>query len=142
MSDELRLQVEVVTPDGSVYVGEASMVIVPGIEGELGFLPRHEPLVSLVKIGEARVQLPDGTWERFATGIGYVQVLFDKVLLVVDQAEQAGRIDVARAAAARKRAEERLALRGDPGAQAEVDCYKAEQARRRAENRLKVAAQA
>jgi F-type H+-transporting ATPase subunit epsilon len=142
MSDELRLQVEVVTPDGSVYVGEASMVIVPGIEGELGFLPRHEPLVSLVKIGEARVQLPDGTWERFATGIGYVQVLFDKVLLVVDQAEQAGRIDVARAAAARKRAEERLALRGDPGAQAEVDFYKAEQALRRAENRLKVAAQA
>ena len=142
MSDELKLQVEVVTPDGSVYVGEASMVIVPGIEGELGFLPRHEPLVSLVKIGEARVQLPDGTWERFATGIGYVQVLFDKVLLVVDQAEQAGRIDVARAAAARKRAEERLALRGDPGAQAEVDFYKAEQALRRAENRLKVAAQA
>ena len=106
------------------------MVIVPGVEGELGFLPRHEPLVSLVAIGEARVQLPDGTWERFATGIGYVQVLFDKVLLVVDQAEQAGRIDVARAAAARKRAEERLALRGDPGAQAEVDFYKAEQALR------------
>ena len=142
MPDDQSLTVEVVTPDGSVYVGEASMVIVPGIEGELGFLPRHEPLVSLVKIGEARVQLPDGTWERFATGIGYVQVLFDKVLLVVDQAEQAGRIDVARAAAARKRAEERLALRGDPGAQAEVDFYKAEQALRRAENRLKVAAQA
>jgi len=118
------------------------MVIVPGVEGELGFLPGHEPLISLVAIGEVRVQIPDGMWERFATGIGYVQVLFDKVLLVVDQAEQAGRIDVARAAAARKRAEERLALRSDPGAQAEVDFYKAEQALRRAENRLKVAAQA
>ena len=82
------LQVEIVTPDGSVYTGEASMVIVPGVEGELGFLSRHEPLVSLVKVGEARVQLPDGTWERFATGIGYVQVLFDKVLLVVDQASR------------------------------------------------------
>jgi F-type H+-transporting ATPase subunit epsilon len=113
---------------------------VPGIEGELGVLPQHEPLVSLVAIGEARVQAPDGTWERFATGIGYVQILFDKVLLVVDQAEQAGRIDVARAEAARKRADDRLALRGDPGAQAEVDFYKAEQAMRRAENRLKVAA--
>jgi F-type H+-transporting ATPase subunit epsilon len=130
MSDEHSLQVEIVTPDGSVYTGASSMVIVP----------RHEPLVSLVAIGEARVQLPDGTWERFATGIGYVQVLFDKVLLVVDQAEQAGSIDVARATAARKRAEDRLALRGDPGAQAEVDFYKAEQALRRAENRLKVAA--
>jgi F-type H+-transporting ATPase subunit epsilon len=140
MSDERRLQVEIVTPDGSVYTGAAGMVVVPGIEGELGVLPQHEPLVSLVAIGEARVQAPDGTWERFATGIGYVQILFDKVLLVVDQAEQAGRIDVARAEAARKRADDRLALRGDPGAQAEVDFYKAEQAMRRAENRLKVAA--
>ena len=134
------LQVEIVTPDGSIYTGAASMVIVPGVEGELGFLPQHEPLVSLVKVGEARVQLPDGTWERFAAGIGYVQVLFDKVLLVVDQAEQAGRIDVARAEAARKRAADRLALRGDPGAHAEVDFYKADQALKRAENRLKVAA--
>ena len=140
MSDERRLNVEIVTPDGSVYQGEAGMVIVPGVVGELGFLPQHEPLVSLVAVGETRVQPPGGLWEHFATGIGYVQVLFDKVLLVVDQAEQAGRIDVARAEAARKRAEERLAQRDDPGAQAEVDFYKAEQALRRAENRLKVAA--
>ena len=140
MSDERRLNVEIVTPDGSVYTGEATMVIVPGVVGELGFLPQHEPLVSIVAIGEARVQSPDGVWQRFATGIGYVQVLFDKVLLVVDQAEQAGRIDVVRAEAARKRAEDRLARRGDPGVQAEVDFYKAEQALRRAENRLKVAA--
>ena len=140
MTDERRLNVEIVTPDGSVYQGEAGMVIVPGVVGELGFLPQHEPLVSIVAVGEARVQSPGGDWERFATGIGYVQVLFDKVLLVVDQAEQAGRIDVARAEAARKRAEDRLAQRDDPGAQAEVDFYKAEQALRRAENRLKVAA--
>jgi len=140
VSDERRLTVEMVTPDGSVYNGEASMVIVPGVEGELGFLPQHEPLVTLAKVGETRVQQPDGVWQRFATGIGYVQVLFDKVLLVVDQAEQADRIDVARAEAARKRAEDRLARRDDPGAQAEVDFYKAEQALRRAENRLKVAA--
>jgi len=140
MSDERRLNVEIVTPDGSVYQGEAGMVIVPGVVGELGFLPQHEPLVSLVAVGETRVQPPDGAWEHFATGIGYVQVLFDKVLLVVDQAEQAGRIDVERAEAARKRAEDRLARRDDPGAQAEVDFYKAEQALRRAENRLKVAA--
>ena len=142
MSDERRLTVEMVTPDGSVYNGEASMVIVPGVEGELGLLARHEPLVSLVAIGDSRVQLADGDWRHFATGIGYVQVLFDKVLLVVDHAEQADRIDVARAEAARKRAEERLARGADPGAQAEVDFYKAEQALHRAENRLKVAARA
>jgi len=140
MADERRLQIEIVTPDGSVYTGDASMIVVHGVEGELGLLPRHEPLVSLVAVGDSRVQLTDGTWEHFATGIGYVQVLFDKILLVVDHAERAGQIDVARAEAARKRAEDRLAQRGDPAAQAEVDYYKAEQALRRAENRLKVAA--
>jgi len=140
MSDERRLDVEIVTPDGSVYTGRAAMVVVPGVEGELGLLARHEPLVSLVAIGDSRVQLASGEWQHFATGIGYVQVLFDKVLLVVDHAEQADSIDVARAEAAHRRAEERLARRADPEAQAEVDFYKAEQAMRRAENRLKVAA--
>jgi F-type H+-transporting ATPase subunit epsilon len=140
MADERSLQVEIVTPDGSVYTGEAAMVVVPGVDGELGLLPRHEPLVSLVGVGDSRVQLDDGEWHHFATGIGYVQVLFDKVLLVVDHAEEAGRIDVTRAEAARARAEQRLAQRSDPAAQAEIDFYKAEQALRRAENRLKVAA--
>ncbi|HMK93716.1 MAG TPA: ATP synthase F1 subunit epsilon [Thermoleophilia bacterium] len=140
MADERTLQVEIVTPDGSVYDGEAVMVVVPGVEGELGLLARHEPLVSLVAIGDSRLQVQGGEWHHFATGIGYVQVLFDKVLLVVDHAEEADRIDVARAEAALKRAEERLDRRADPGAQAEVDFYKAEQALHRAENRLKVAA--
>jgi F-type H+-transporting ATPase subunit epsilon len=138
--DRNTLRVEIVTPDGSVYDDEVVMAVVPGVEGELGLLARHEPLVSLLAVGETRVQLADGEWERFATGIGYVQILFDKVLIVVDHAENAHAIDVARAEAARQRAEARLAADGDPSARAEVDFYKAEQALRRAENRLKVAA--
>jgi F-type H+-transporting ATPase subunit epsilon len=134
------LHVEIVTPDGSVYEDDVIMVVVPGAEGEIGLLARHQPLVSLLAIGETRVQTPDQEWVRFASGIGYVEVLFDKVTIVVDQAERADAIDVARAEAARVRADERLALRGDPGAHAEVDFYKAEQALRRATNRLKVAA--
>jgi F-type H+-transporting ATPase subunit epsilon len=118
------------------------MVVAPGVEGELGILPRHEALVSLLAIGETRVRRLDGDWERFASGIGYLQVLFNKVMIVVDQAEQAGKIDVERAQVARKRAEERLALRGDPEAEAEVDFYRAELALKRAENRLKVASRA
>ena len=140
MSDEARtLHVEIVTPDGSAYDDAVVMAVVPGVEGELGLLARHQPLVSLLADGETRLQLSGGAWERFATGLGYVQVLFDKVLIVVDHAEQAGAIDVARADAARERAAERLALRGDPGARAEVDFYKAEQSLKRAVNRLKVA---
>lgn len=134
------LRVEIVTPEGSVFDDDAAMVVIPGVDGELGLLPRHEPIVSLLAIGETRLQRPDDTWDRFASGIGYVQCLFEKVLIVVDHAEQAGAIDVERAEAARERAEQRLALRGDPGAHAEVDFYKAEQALKRATNRLKVAA--
>lgn len=142
MADQPSLQVEIVAPNGAVYADTVSMVVAPGVEGELGILPRHEPLVSLLAIGETRVRRLDGDWERFATGIGYLQVLFNKVMVVVDQAEQAGKIDVERAEAARRRAEERLARRGDPEAVAEVDYFRAEMALRRAENRLKVAAQA
>jgi F-type H+-transporting ATPase subunit epsilon len=84
----------------------------------------------------------DGDWEHFATGIGYLQVLFNKVMVVVDHAEQAGRIDVERAETARRRAEERLARGADLEAEAEVDYFRAEMALKRAENRLKVAARA
>jgi F-type H+-transporting ATPase subunit epsilon len=142
VTDQPSLQIEIVSPDGSVYAGPVAMVVAPGVEGELGILPHHEALVTLLAIGETRVRRLDGEWEHFATGIGYLQVLFDKVLCVVDQAEQAGKIDIERAEAARKRAEERLALRGDPEAAAEVDFYRAEMALKRAENRLKVAARA
>jgi len=138
--DDRSLHVEIVTPDGSVYNGDVAMVVAPGVEGELGLLRGHEALVSLLAIGETRVQDADGVWSRFATGIGYVQVLFDRVLIVVDQAEQADKIDVARAEAALARSEGRLAARGDPGTEAEVDFYKAELALKRASNRLKVAA--
>jgi F-type H+-transporting ATPase subunit epsilon len=68
--------------------------------------------------------------------------LFDRVLVVVDHAEHAGKIDVERAQQARRRAEERLQSRGDPGAKAEVDLYRAEQSLKRAENRLRVSGHA
>jgi F-type H+-transporting ATPase subunit epsilon len=142
VADERSLQVEIVAPDGAVYADTVAMVVAPGVEGELGILPRHEALVSLLAVGETRVRRLDGDWERFATGIGYLQVLFNKVMVVVDHAEQAGRIDVERAESARRRAEERLARGADPEAEAEVDYFRAEMALKRAENRLKVAARA
>ena len=142
MADERSLQVEIVAPDGAVYADTVAMVVAPGVEGELGILPRHEALVSLLAVGETRVRRLDGDWERFATGIGYLEVLFNKVMVVVDHAEQAGRIDVERAESARRRAEERLARGADPEAEAEVDYFRAEMALKRAENRLKVAARA
>ena len=128
-----------VTPDGEVYSEDVAMVVLPGIDGELGILARHQPLVTLLGVGETRIRALDGTWEYIATGIGYAQVLFDKVLVVADHGELAGRIDVSRAEEAQRRARERTGELRDPGAQAEVDYFRAEQALKRAENRLHVA---
>jgi F-type H+-transporting ATPase subunit epsilon len=142
VSDERTLQVEVVTPDGQVYAGEVAMVVLPGVDGELGVLPRHQPLVTLLAIGETRVRTVSDEWDYIATGIGYAQVLFDKVLVVVDHGESAVGIDVSRAEEALERARERMHESGDLGAQAEVDYFRAEQALKRAENRLHVARRA
>lgn len=140
MPDEQHLvSLEVVTPNGVIYEGEAEIVVAPGLDGELGIMAGHEPLISLLAIGDTRVRNPEGLYEHIATGLGYVEVLFDKVRIVCDHAEEAGAIDVDRAEHAQERAAERLALRDDPGARAEVDFYRAEQALRRATNRLKVA---
>jgi F-type H+-transporting ATPase subunit epsilon len=139
VAEQNSLHVEVVTPDGEVFSRDVGMVVLPGVEGELGVLPRHQPLVTLLGVGETRIRDLDGEWEYIATGIGYAQVLFDKVLVVVDHGELAGAIDQSRAEEARARASERLQDRKDPGAQAEVDYFRAEQAMQRAENRLNVA---
>jgi len=136
---DTALHLEVVTPEGEVYHDDVAMVVLPGVEGELGILARHQPLVTLLGIGETRVKRLDGAYEYIATGVGYAEVLFDKVMVVVDHGELAGRIDVDRAEEAARRARDQLANRGDPGARAEVDFFRAEQALKRAENRLRVA---
>jgi len=136
---DTALHLEVVTPEGEVYHDDVAMVVLPGVEGELGILVRHQPLVTLLGVGETRVKRLDGTYDYLATGVGYAEVLFDKVMVVVDHGELAGRIDIDRAEEAARRARDQLERRGDPGARAEVDFFRAEQALKRAENRLRVA---
>lgn len=142
MADHPLVDVEIVTPEGGLYSRKGELVVVPGVEGELGVMAKHQPLVSLLAVGETRVHIGDGQIDRFATGIGYVEVLFSQVRIIVDHAEQAEHIDTDRAERARRRAEQRLAQRGDPAAAADIDFFRAEQALRRAENRLKVALRA
>lgn len=136
------LHLEVVTPEGEVYHDDVAMVVLPGVEGELGILARHQPLVTLLDIGETRVKRLDGTYDYIATGVGYAEVLFDRVVVVVDHGENAGHIDLDRAEEAVRRARDQLERRDDPGAHAEVDFFRAEQALKRAENRLRVARRA
>ena len=137
MAEHPPIEVRVVTPEGEVYRDAVTLVVLTGVEGELGIMAGHQPLVTLLAVGETRMQKADGTYDYVATGIGFAEVLFDRVLVVVDHAEEAGRIDVERAEEAKRRALERLAA-GDLEARAEVDVYRADEALRRAENRLRV----
>ena len=132
--EKKRLGVQILTPEGSVHDGEAAMVIVPSVGGELGILPRHVPLIVQLKAGETRIKLLDETEVIMATTTGYMSVEDDRVLIMVEQAEMAGQIDRARAEEALRLAEEAIQAAGD-----DADAKRtAEAARKRAENRLKV----
>ena len=128
------LRVRVLTPVGAVFDGSASMVFAPSMAGEVGLLPRHEPLVCTLGFGRTRVQASDGTEEVFATSQGFLTIKRDEVLVLVDQALPLDEIDVARARADLQAAEVALEAAGDD----EVARTRAETSRLRAENLLKV----
>ncbi len=94
---ERTLLCEIVTPERIVYTSEVKMVIVTTIDGELGILPLHAPLVSALVPGEVRVRYGNDEVEWFAVSGGYVQVHEDKVIILADQAAAASQIDVDRA---------------------------------------------
>lgn len=125
-----------VTPDGAAYEGEAEMLIVPGVSGEIGVLARHAPLVAMLRAGEIRVK-SNGEWRAFAAGPGYFKVQQDRALVLVDDAVGAEDIDVDEA---RRQAEEARALLGriDAGDE-EGDRWQVEQRLRHAENKIAVA---
>ncbi len=133
-SDGGGLRVRVLTPVGPVFDGSASMVFAPSMAGEVGLLPRHEPLVCTLGFGRTRVQASDGTEEVFATSQGFLTIERDEVLVLVDQALPLDEIDVARARADLQAAEVALEAAGDD----EVARTRAETSRLRAENLLKV----
>ncbi len=94
---ERTLLCEIVTPERIVYTNEVRMVVAPTIDGEIGILPLHAPLVSALDPGEIRVMHGDDKVEWFAIAGGYIQVHEDKVIILADQAEAASQIDVERA---------------------------------------------
>ena len=108
------LRVEVVTGEREVLVeDDVDMVVAPGIEGQLGILPRHAPLVTTLVPGELRIT--KGSDERvLAVGGGFLEVGPTRVMVLADTAEHAEEIDIARAEEARRRAQDALTnRRGD-----------------------------
>ena len=103
----MPIQLEIVTPERLVYEDEVDSVNVPGVEGELGILPHHAPLVSTLGYGELRIR-KGGSEESFAIVGGFVQVRPDKVVVMAETADLASEIDLERAEEARREAERAL----------------------------------
>ncbi len=124
---------EIVTPERVVFSDDVDIVTLPGESGMMGVLPKHAPLMSLLTEGEV-VARKDKDEFVFAVGGGFVEVLPDKVVVLARSAEYAEEIDIARAEAAMRRAEELLASKPP-----ESERLRAEHAIRRSRVRLKVA---
>ena len=107
----MTIQVEIVTPSRQLYSGAVQMITLPGVEGEMGVLAGHAPLLTTLNIGEITLHSADGEAEYIAVSGGVVEVLPDKVIVMARSAERAEDIDIARAEAAMQRAEDALNTR-------------------------------
>ncbi|HEX9876731.1 MAG TPA: F0F1 ATP synthase subunit epsilon [Gammaproteobacteria bacterium] len=132
------IQVDIVSAEGEIFSGEASMVFAPAKLGEVGIAPRHAPLLTDLKPGEVRVQTADGAERFFYITGGVLEVQPHLVTVLADSALHADQLDEAAALAAREKARE--ALEGRHGEidlqQAQAELVEAE-ARYRAAQKLK-----
>jgi F-type H+-transporting ATPase subunit epsilon len=131
----MPIRCEIVSQDRMVWEGEADIVLVPGEAGLMGVLPNHAPLLSTLKFGILTVRYQGGE-EVFTVAGGVVEIQPDIITVLADAAENVKEIDVARAEAARRRAEDMLA-KGPPP---DTDTYLAmEAALKRSTLRLEAA---
>ncbi|TET26157.1 MAG: F0F1 ATP synthase subunit epsilon [Dehalococcoidia bacterium] len=130
------LKLDIVTAEQVVYSDEADIVVAPGVEGQLGILPHHAPLMTTLQPGELVVRKGSQEFSLAISG-GFLEVRPERVIILADAAERAEEIDISRAEEAKRRAEERLRERKIPA----IDEARAEAALRRALIRLKVAEQ-
>ena len=129
-------QLAIVAAERNVFAGEVDMVLAPSVAGQLGILPRHAPLLTLLVPGTMHIRQGDS--ERLlAVGGGFLEADQTHVTALVNSAEWAEEVDVSRAEAASGRARQRLRQR-DPG----TDLVRAEAALRRSAARLKTAERA
>ena len=120
MATASTIHVDIVSAEGEIFSGAASMVFAPGSQGELGIAPRHAPLLTLLKPGEVRVLTADGAEQHFFVGGGAIEVQPNKVTVLADTALRAKDLEESAALAAKQRAEEALAKATDRIEQAEA----------------------
>ena len=105
----MTVKCEIVSQDRLVFTGDVDIVVIPGMEGQMGILPNHAPVLTALNYGIITVRLK-GHEEHFTVAGGIAEVLPDKVTVLADAAENVEEIDIERALRARERAEERLKL--------------------------------
>jgi F-type H+-transporting ATPase subunit epsilon len=111
---------DIVSAEGEIFSGPATMVFVPAEQGEIGIAPRHAPLLTLIKPGEVRVQTAGGEEQYFWVGGGALEIQPKRVTVLADTALRARDVDEAAALEAKRRAEEALAGQIDKIEQAEA----------------------
>jgi len=126
------LRLEIVTAERTVFSDDVTAVVAWGVEGQLGILPHHAPLMTMLRPGDLMIR--KGSEEQYlAISGGFLEVRPDKVIILADACERAEEIDIERAEEAKRRAEEILKTRPP-----QVDTAAAEAALRRSLTRLKV----
>lgn len=107
------IQVDIVSAEGEIFTGAAAMVFVPAVLGDIGIAPRHAPLITNLRPGEVRVQLPSGEEQHVYVSGGALEVQPYLVTVLADTAIRARDLDEAAALQAKQRAEEALASRSE-----------------------------
>jgi F-type H+-transporting ATPase subunit epsilon len=127
------IHVDIVSPEGQMFSGEATMVFAPGAEGEIGVAPRHAPLLTTLTAGVVRVQTEGQEEQSFYVGGGALEIQPNKVSVLADTAARARDIDEAAAQAAKAHAEEAMRTRTD-----KIDIAEAQAELARAVAQLKI----
>ena len=127
------IRLEIITAERVVYSEDVNIVVAPGVDGELGILPHHSPLLTVLQPGELRV-VKNGEESFIVVSGGFLEILGDKIIILADTAERAEEIDLERAQQALKMAEEQVEARSS-----DMDLERALASLRRSQARLKVA---
>jgi F-type H+-transporting ATPase subunit epsilon len=101
------IRLEIVTPEAKSFSDDVDSVVIPGVEGEIGVLPMHAPLMTLLQPGELRV-VKGGEETRLAVGEGFVEITQEKIAVLTDMAVKESDIDESAAEEAIRRAEEAM----------------------------------
>ena len=129
----MPMQLQIITAEREVFSGEVDAMVAPGIAGQLGILPNHAPLMTVLQPGELMVRA-GGEESYLALSGGYIEVLGNQVIILADAAEDVDEIDEARAQEAIERAQQRIANRTS-----DIELEQAVQSLRRAQVRVTVA---